>query len=142
MPNWIVYGIIAAFCFGVQTIIYKYAIQKWNLSPYYGSFIFSLGIILIIGLSLLFKPSSQFEWESSSLALIAGIIWGLGFLAVAIAIAQKADIARLAPIYNTNTLLAVLMGMIFLHEIPDKSQMFRVISGAVLIVIGAVLVSI
>ena len=114
MPNWIVYGIIAAFCFGVQTIIYKYAIQKWNLSPYYGSFIFSLGIILIIGLSLLFKPSSQFEWESSSLLVISGIIWGLGFLAVAVAIAQKADVARLAPIYNTNTLIAVIMGIIFL----------------------------
>ena len=142
MPNWIVYGIIAAFCFGVQTIIYKYAIQKWNLLPYYSSFIFSIGILLIIGLFLLFNPGSKFEWESSSLLVISGIIWGLGFLAVAVAIAQKADVARLAPIYNTNTLIAVIMGIIFLKEIPDASQIFRIIAGAVLIVIGAVLVSI
>ena len=89
---------------------------------------FGLGIALVCGLFLLFKPSFDFEWKSSSLALIAGMIWGLGFIAVAIALAQKADVARLAPIYNTNTILAVLMGIIFLHEIPDVSHMFRIIS--------------
>lgn len=142
MPNWIVYGLIASLFFALNTIIYKAAAQKGNFSPYYGSFMFGLGVVLIFGLFLLFKPSFQFEWKSSSLALIAGIIWGLGFIAVAIAIAQKADVARLAPIYNTNTILAVLLGIIFLHEIPDASQMFRVVAGAVLIVAGAVLVSV
>lgn len=142
MQNWVVYGLIAAFFFAVNTIIYKVAAQKGNFSPYYGSFMFGIGVVLIFGLFLLFKPSFEFEWKSSSLALIAGIIWGLGFLAVAVAIAQKADVARLAPIYNINTLLVVIMGIIFLHELPDASQMFRVIAGAVLIVIGAILVSI
>ena len=142
MPNWVVYGVIASFFFALNTIIYKVAQQKGNFSPYYGSFMFGIGVVIIFGLFLLFKPGFDFEWKSSSLALTAGIIWGFGFLAVAIAIAQKADIARLAPIYNTNTLLAVLLGIIFLKEIPDASQIFRVIAGAVLIVVGAVLVSV
>ena len=47
-----------------------------------------------------------------------------------------------APIFNANTLVTVMLGIIFLHEIPNTSQMLRVIAGAVLIVIGAVLVSI
>ncbi len=142
MQNWVIYGFIASFFFALNIIIYKVAQQKGNFSPYYGSFIFGLGIVLIFGLFLLFKPSFEFEWGSSSLALIAGIIWGLGFLAVSAAIAQKADVARLAPIYNTNTILAVLIAIIFLKEIPDVSQMFRVIAGAVLIVVGSVLVSV
>jgi len=142
MQNWILYGIIASFFFALNTIIYKIAYQKGNFSPYYGTFIFGLGVVFIFGVFLLFKPSFDFEWKSSSIALIAGITWGLGFLAVADAIAQKADIARLAPIYNTNTLLAVLLGIIFLKEIPNASQIFRVIAGAVLIVIGSILVSI
>lgn len=142
MPNWIVYGIIAAVCFGVQTVVYKYATQKSNISPYYGSFVFAIGIIAILAVLLLFRPGFDFEWESSGLLFISGIIWGLGFIAVAIAISQNADVARLAPIYNTNTLVAVLLGILILHELPDVSQMFRVISGAVLIVIGSVLVSI
>ena len=142
MQNWVIYGLIAAVCFGVQTIIYKVAYQKSSFSPYYGSFIFALGIILIFAVFLLFKPSFEFEWKSSSLLFISGIIWGIGFLMVAIAITQKADVARLAPIYNTNTLIAVLLGILLLREIPDASQIFRVISGAVLIVVGAILVSI
>ena len=142
MENWIFYGIIAAVCFGLNTIIYKVAVQKSNFSPYYGSFMFGLGVILIFGLFLIFKPSFEFELKSNLLLLVSGIIWGIGFLAVAVAIAQKADVARLAPIYNANTIIAVFLGIIFLKEIPDISQIFRVVSGAVLIVIGAVLVSV
>ncbi|MEK6828049.1 MAG: GRP family sugar transporter, partial [Nanoarchaeota archaeon] len=126
----------------LNVIIYKVAQQKGNFSPYYGSFMFGIGVILIFGLFLLFKPGFEFEWKSSGLALIAGIVWALGFLAVAVAIAQKADIARLAPIYSTNTILAVLLGIFFLKEIPNTSQIYRIIAGAVLIVIGLVLASV
>lgn len=142
MEDWIFYGIIAAVCFGLNTIIYKIAVQKGNFSPYLGSFIFGLGVIFIFGLFLLFRPSFEFDLKSSVFAAVAGIIWGLGFIAVAVAIAKGSDVARLAPIYNSNTIIAVVLGIILLKEIPDASQMFRVIGGAVLIVIGAVLVSI
>ena len=142
MQNWIWYGLAAAVCFGVQTIIYKYATQKSNMSPYYASFVFALGIIFIFGIFLLFRPSYNFDWKSNGMLFASGLIWGIGFLAVAIAIANNADVARLAPIYNTNTLIAVLLGILILKEVPDTTQMFRVIAGAVLIVIGAVLVSI
>ena len=142
MENWIVYGIIAAVCFALNAVLYKVASQRGNLSPYYGSFVFGIGIVLILSLVFLLNPGFEFEWKTSGIILISGIVWGIGFLAFAIAIAQKADVARLAPIYNTNTLLVVIMGIIFLHELPDKSQMFRVIAGAVLIVVGAVLVSV
>ncbi len=142
MENWIFYGILASFFFGLNVIVYKIAYQKGNLSPYYGSFMFGIGVIVVFGLIFLFRPSFEFEWKSSGLALAAGAIWALGFLSIAIAVSQKADIARLAPIYNTNTILAVLIGIIFLKEIPDKSQIFRIIVGAVLIVFGAVLVSV
>ena len=142
MPNWIVYGLVASFFFALNTIIYKVAAQKGNFSPYYGSFMFGLGIVLIFGLFLLLKPSFEFEWKSSSIALIAGVIWGLGFLAIAIAISKGGNVAQLAPIYNTNTILAVLLGIIFLKEIPNISQVYRIVAGAVLIVIGSVLVSV
>ena len=117
--NWIAYGLIAAFFFALNTILYKIAQQKGNFSPYYGVLMFGIGVMIV-----------------------AGAVWAIGMIAVAIAISQKADVARLAPIYNINTILAVLMGIIFLNEIPDMSQMIRVISGAVLIVVGAVMVSI
>ena len=142
MQNWVFYGIIAAIFFAFNTIIYKVAQQKGNFSPYYGSFMFGIGVMLVFGLFLLLNPGWNFEAKSTGLSVAAGALWALGFLLVAIAIYQKADVARLASIYNTNTLLTVIMGIIFLHEIPDASQIFRVVSGAILIVAGAVLVSI
>ena len=142
MQNWVWYGIIAAFCFGIQTVIYKYAAQKGNLSPYYSSFLVALGIVVIFGIVLLFKPGYSFDWKSNGLLFVSGLIWGIGFLAVAIAISQNADVARLAPIYNTNTLITVLLGILILKEVPDATHIFRVISGAVMIVVGAILVSI
>ena len=142
MPNWIAYGLIATVFFALNTILYKAAQQKGNFSPNYGILMFSVGIIIVAGVFFLFKPSFEFEWKSSGLAIIAGAVWAIGMIAVVIAISQKADVARLAPIYNINTILAVLMGIIFLKEIPDTSQMFRVIAGAILIVVGAILVSI
>ena len=50
--------------------------------------------------------------------------------------------SQLAPIYNANTIIAVILGIILLKEIPNASQMIRIIIGAVMIVVGAVLVSI
>src|SRR3989344_74263 len=140
--NWIAYGLIAAFFFALNTILYKIAQQKGNFSPYYGVLMFGIGVMIVAGAFFLSNPSFEFEWKSSGLAIIAGAVWAIGMIAVAIAISQKADVARLAPIYNINTILAVLMGIIFLNEIPDMSQMIRIISGAVLIVVGAVMVSI
>ena len=142
MQSWIVYGLVAAVFFALNTIIYKAAQQKGNFSPYYGIAMFSIGIIIVAGIFFFIRPSFEFDWKSSGLAIIAGAVWAIGMIAVAIAISKKADVARLAPIYNINTILAVLMGIVFLKEIPDASQMIRVIGGAVLIVIGAILVSV
>jgi len=142
MQNWVVYGVIAAVCFGVTNILFKVAQQKGNLSPYYLSFLIALGAVFVSGLFLAFNPDFQFELKSNSLALAAGVVWAVGMILVAVAIAQKADISRLSPIFNANTLVTVLLGIVFLKELPDVSQMFRVVAGAVLIVVGAVLVSV
>ena len=142
MESWIFYGIVAAICFGLNTIIFKIAIQKGNLNPAYASLIFGTGILITFLFYYFAKPNLQFEWKSTLLAVIAGVIWAVGFLAIAVAIANKGNVAQLAPIYNANTIIAVILGIFLLKEIPDMSQMIRIIIGALMIVAGAVLVSI
>jgi uncharacterized membrane protein len=143
MENWIIYGLIASICFGVNVVIYKVAATKGHgLNPYLGVFSLGLGIFLFFFFVYFIKlPKFTPNWAGLTLALIAGAIWALGMLMVALAIAKKGDISKLAPIYNTNTLIAVLLGILFLKEIPTGSEIIKVISGAVLIVIGAILVS-
>ena len=142
MESWIFYGIVAAVCFGLNTIIFKIAMQKGSLNPGYASLIFGIGVLITLLFYYFTKPNLQFEWKSTLLAVVAGIVWAIGFLAIAIAIANKGNVSQLAPIYNANTIIAVILGIILLKEIPNTSQMIRIILGAVMIVVGAVLVSI
>ena len=142
MESWILYGIIAAIFFGINTIIFKIAIQKGNLNPGYASLFFGIGILIVFLLYYLINPSWQFEWKSTSLAVIAGMTWAIGGLALAIALFRKGNVAQLAPIYNANTIIAVILGIILLKEIPNASQMVRIIIGSVMVVVGAVLVSV
>ena len=142
MENWVFYGMVSAVCFGVNTVLYKYANQKSAFSPYYGSFVFALGVVFVFGILLMFKPSNDFELKTTSLIFIAGTIWAIGFLAIALALSKGFAISKLAPIYNTNTIIAVLLGIFLLKEIPNSTQVFKIIGGAILIVAGAILVSI
>ncbi|MBS3105618.1 EamA family transporter [Candidatus Woesearchaeota archaeon] len=142
MQSWVFYGIVAAICFGINTILYKIASQKGNFSPAFGSLVFGIGILIAFLVYFFAKPSLQFEWKSTILAIAAGIIWAIGFLAIAIAISQKGEVAKLAPLYNANTIIAVILGIVLLKEVPDMSQMWRVVAGAVMIVVRAVLVSV
>lgn len=58
-----------------------------------------------------------------------------------LALVNKADVSRLVPIFNTNTLVAVALGMILLKELPAGTEKIKVVIGAILIVVGGVLVS-
>jgi len=89
MENWIIYGLIASLCFGLNVVIFKIATTKGQgLNPYLASLSFSVGIFLFFFLVYLIKtPKFTPNWTGLTLALIAGVVWAVGFLAVALAIA-------------------------------------------------------
>lgn len=143
VESWVFYGLFASLFFGVNVVFYKIAVVNGGLNPYYAGVFYAVGIFSTLLAAYLFKfsaPVWDFKWLG--IALIAGIIWGLGFLMTAIAISQHADVARLAPLYNTNTLVAVVLGIILLKEIPSATAVWRIVLGAILVVAGSILVSI
>lgn len=73
--------------------------------------------------------------------VMQGFLWGAGMIFTFLAFSSGADASRLVPIYNTNTLVSVFLGLMFLHELPAPDERFKVISGAFLIVVGSILVS-
>lgn len=145
MPTWIIYGIIASLCLGSYVIASKIAISgKYfeRISPAWTALFMLLGIAVIFIIAVIKEgfpmPISK---PDIGFAVLSGILWGLGMYFVLKAIAIGADIAKLTPLYNTNTLVAVLLGIILLHELPKAGDIARVAVGAVLIVAGAILVS-
>lgn len=143
MQQWIIYGLLASLFFGINVIFLKIASTRGvGLNPYTAAFAYGIGAFILFSLVYFFKlPRFNNNWDGVIFAVIAGAIWALGLVMVSVAIVNKGDISKLAPLYNTNTLIAVLLGIIFLKEIPAGTEIIKVVSGAVLIVIGAILVS-
>jgi uncharacterized membrane protein YjjP (DUF1212 family) len=74
-------------------------------------------------------------------ALLAGSLFafGAGLISVAL-IRYDASISQLSPLYNTNVLVTVVIGLSLLGEIREL-QSGQLIAGTALIVLGAWLVS-
>lgn len=146
--NWITWGIIASIAWGTYVVLLKIATspEYYAISPLSAFFAMSLGIICA-SLSIFtiargkIKSSSKVKLKAVAFALSSGIVWGIGMFSVIYAFSKLgASVAPMVPLYNTNTLVAVLLGMILLKEKPKRK--LSTISGAVLIVIGASLVTI
>lgn len=73
--------------------------------------------------------------------LLQGVLWASGMVFVFLAFSSGAEAAKLVPIYNTNTLIAVFLGIVFLHELPVPDERIKVITGALMIVFGSILIS-
>ncbi len=75
------------------------------------------------------------------LYLAVGIIWALGNIFAFESIRTGGKMSHVVPLYNTNTLIAVGLVILLLKEIPVGTEMIRVILGAILITVGAILVA-
>lgn len=75
------------------------------------------------------------------LGILTGVLWAGGMIFTFIAFSSGAEAAKLVPIYNTNTLIAIFLGIAFLHELPAPDARIKVVTGAALIVVGSILVS-
>jgi uncharacterized membrane protein len=75
------------------------------------------------------------------LGTLSGALWAAGMIFTFFAFSSGAEAAKLVPIYNTNTLIAVFLGIAILHELPAPDARIKVVTGAALIVIGSILVS-
>lgn len=128
-------GVVLAF------IVYFLLVSK-NISPF--MVVFGIAIILAVFVYVLLslkQASLPMTFPVIGWGMLTGVLWAVGMIFTFMAFSSGAEAAKLVPIYNTNTLIAVFLGLIFLHELPAPDQRFKVISGALLIVIGSILVS-
>jgi transporter family protein len=81
------------------------------------------------------------DMRSGSWGLMAGFAWavGTGFVSFAL-LKWGVPISKLNPIYNTNTLLTVLLGLVIFSEWKQANPL-PLVGGALLILVGSLLVS-
>jgi hypothetical protein len=62
-------------------------------------------------------PDTTFSWKSGLSAFAVGLTWGLGSAGVAFALMRfHTPISVLSPLFNMNTLVKVLLSLIFLRN--------------------------
>ena len=96
--------------------------------------------IFAIGIPLLFLSRRWIKKEIVA-GVVSGSLFNFGSLFVLIAIASI-GITVAYPISQTATLFAVSWGVLYFKEISNKRNILRVITGSVMILSGAVLLSI
>ena len=146
MENWLALGLAAALSYSISGLATKVALDKkyMGLEPTSVALLVMAGVVLgFASFYLIFAGLKVPEIKPAAalVGLAVGFFWALDSLMVYFGLIRGAEVSRMAPIYNLNTLLVVAGGIILLHELPDKNQAIRVAAGAILIVIGGVLVS-
>ena len=139
------YGLAASLFFGIFAIANKVATSEkyYGVNPSAASVLMGLGILVVFVAFALYEGGLAMPKSipGTGYSVLSGIMWGAGMVFVLKALSSGADVAKLAPIYNTNTLVAVILGILLLKELPAASAILKVVAGAILIVIGSVLVS-
>lgn len=135
-------GLIPALLYGFSAITMKAGAGYKISTPDY---LMTIGIVIFLT-GLLIKPLLSTGKESlNSTAIIfsisSGLLWALGTALVNYSILKfGTPIAILTPLYNMNTLVAVLGGMIIFAEWKTVNSV-PVFIGTTLVVCGGILLS-
>lgn len=133
-------GLLPAIFYGISGVFAKPATEA---GIGIGLYVFIVGVsVSVVGLGLyLWTPDNQLSFRSGMLTSAVGITWAIGAAGVAIALAKyQVPVARLVPLYNMNTLVAVLLGLVVFAEWKDVNAS-KLVVGAVLIAAGGSLVA-
>lgn len=131
-------GIAPAFAYALFALWTKSSNQA-GIGP--GPFLMCLGAgCALVGAVFSLVLPATWNGKSVAHALAAGLVWALGTGLVSLALARfGAPLSRLVPLYNTNTLIAVLLALVVFAE-WKQVQIWPLLGGAVLILAGSLLV--
>ena len=135
-------GIAPALLYGVSTITMKAGAEhKISTSTYLMVIGIAIFFVGLLSKQILDFPEARETFTGLGFAIVSGILWALGTTLVNYSIVKfGTPIAILTPLYNMNTLVAVLGGMVLFAEWKSV-QSLPIFIGSMLVVCGGVLLS-
>lgn len=133
-------GFLPALIYGGSAIFQK---LSTSIGISISVYLVAVGIgVIVAGLGFyLFDNTTAFSLKASSYAGMFGLTWGIASGLVAYALLNfNVPISQLVPLYNMNTLVAVLLALLIFSEWKDLNTL-KLLSGSVLIVIGSIFVA-
>ncbi|MEZ4386907.1 MAG: hypothetical protein R3D98_04910 [Candidatus Krumholzibacteriia bacterium] len=141
MKGLLVGGLLPALLFGVAGLLQKVASRAGiGSGPYL--LCIGVGVLLVGGLVTLGGgPVREVSLRSVLASGAMGMAWALGTWGVILGIARYGvPLARLAPLYNMNTLVVVVLALAVFGEFRDLA-VGKLLAGTALIMVGGVLVA-
>ncbi|MFB3883337.1 MAG: EamA family transporter [Armatimonadota bacterium] len=139
------YALLATICWGCYIVVAKVASSEryCNVPPRWTTALMGLGIVGVFAVYWRFSGGAPLRASIPSIAsgLGAGLLWATGMVFALLALRGGAEVARLVPLYNANTLVALALAFLVLREIPQPAEIAKLTLGSLLIVIGGVLVA-
>lgn len=133
-------GLAPAILLGLSTVLMKLSMKTGIGLPVYiicvGSTITLYGII-----AYFLSNTKDFVFSGATYAILMGIAWATSSLCMAYGVSTlKLPVAIVAPLSNSNAIVAVLLSAWIFAEWKDL-DVTKVVVGTLLIVIGATVVS-
>ena len=133
-------GFLPALIYGGSALLQK---MSTNLGISLSAYLVATGIgVVIVGVGFnLYDNSFTFTIKSGLYAGAFGLTWGIASGLVAYTLLNyDIPISQLVPLYNMNTLVAVLLALIVFSEWKDLHTL-KLLIGSMFIVGGAILVA-
>ena len=131
-------GLIPAVLYGAAGVLQKTA-GRTGIGP--GSYLLTIGLVAVViggGLTLV-GGDTQITWAGAGQAAGFAVLWSGAVVAIMLALGKlEGPVSVIVPLYNMNTLVAVLLGLLVLGEWHGVNG-WRLLAGAVLIVAGGAL---
>jgi len=130
-------GVLPAIFLGVSGALQKSS-AKAGIGT--GPYLMVVGLV-VLAVGFVFTYT-QNDWNMNSASAaytgLYAILWSLGIAGIAIALNRyEANISQLVPLYNMNTLVAVLIGLVVFGEWKDLN-LTRLLLATVLTVVGGI----
>lgn len=131
-------GVLPALLLGLTGIFQK---LSTNARIGTGPFLIGVGITTAVvgGAFMLLERDVTVSQKSALYTILFGLVWAIAIGCIAIALRRfDGQISQLVPLYNMNTLVAVLIGLVVLAEWRTVDPR-KLAVAAVLIVAGGIL---
>ena len=131
-------GVLPAFLFGLAGICQKLSSQS-GIST--GAYLVTIGIGTVImgGVFMLVQKNATFTTPGVLYSGLYAFLWTIGMAGIAVALQKyQGQISQLVPLYNMNTLVTVVIGLLLLAE-GQTVNSGKLLLAAILIIVGGVL---
>jgi uncharacterized membrane protein len=131
-------GLVPALLYGAAGVLQKTA-SKTDIGP--GPYILIIGVVATVvgGIITLVSGDTSLTWSGGVQTAGFAVLWSAAIVSIMLALGRfEGPVSVIVPLYNMNTLIAVLLGLLVLGEWEGVNG-WRLLAGAVLIVAGGAL---